>query len=67
MKPGEFVYKAVRDEAIKRGAELRIAEDEARHCHMLYRQNKFKTCAALMEDHIKAAVKKTKDAEKSIL
>ena len=67
MKPGEFVYKSVRDEAIKQGADLRIAEEEARQCHSLYRQNKFKKPADLMETHIKAAVRKTKEAENSTL
>ncbi len=68
MKPGEFVYKAVRDEAIKRGASLPNAEDEAKACFEMYRKSKFKkTVAQLMEFHIAAAVKKTKDREKSIL
>lgn len=68
MKPGEFVYKAVRDEAIKRGSDLRNAESEAKDCLELYRKNKFKkTVAQFMESHIVAAVKKTKDREKSIL
>lgn len=68
MKPGEFVYKAVRDEAIKRGADVRLAEREAEDCFNTYRRNTFKkSVAQLMESHIAAAVKKTKEREKSIL
>lgn len=67
MKPGQFVYRAVRDEAVKRGADLRIAEEEARQCYELWRKNVFKTVAALMESHIASAVKKSKDRKESIL
>ncbi len=68
MKPGEFVYNQVRDEAVRRGAELRIAENEATLCFQTYKRNNFKkTVAVLMEDHIKNAVKLTKQKEKSVL
>ena len=68
MKPGDFVYKSVRDEAVKKGADLRIAENEARECFDIYRKNRFNgTVAQLLQRHIAAAVKKSKDREKSTL
>ena len=68
MRPGEFVYKSVRDEAIKQGADVRLAEQEAEIAFTTYRKNTFKkSVAQMMEKHIAEAVKRTKEKEKHIL
>ena len=68
MRPGEFVYKSVRDEAIKQGADVKFAETEAEMAFYTYRTNTFKkSVSMMMEKHIAEAVRKTKERDKHIL
>jgi len=61
MKPGEFVYTQIRDQAVKGGADLDIATDQARLGFTAYKENRFdKKPLDLILKHVNEAISQTK-------
>jgi hypothetical protein len=61
----DFVYKAVKDGAIGKGALATLAEQEALSARGSYQRNQFRTPTDLIKKHIDNAIKATKKAQEA--